>query len=180
MHEVLVNCLFKLAQETSVVIWTGRSAMTIAVDLGRKATKQTNKQIILEIAKLVWIQVHFKSSISRLLRFVRCTNVVRVFLKVHLIQNLRLAFMSGLATMIIVSVLFSLHSLVTAVSLWQAMHIHWYCNIYAVQIHQPITPSPFCFGVLYKVVVISHGWDIKVVLFSHTHAVLILKWFVNF
>ena len=27
----------------SVVRWTGRSAMTIAVDLGRKATKQTNK-----------------------------------------------------------------------------------------------------------------------------------------
>ena len=38
---LLVNCLFKLAQEKSVVRWTDRPAMTIAVDLGRKATKQT-------------------------------------------------------------------------------------------------------------------------------------------
>ena len=38
VHEVLVNCLFKLAQEKSVVRWTDRPAMTIAVDLGRKAT----------------------------------------------------------------------------------------------------------------------------------------------
>ena len=43
VHEVLVNCLFKHAQEKSVLMWTGRPAMTIAVDLGRKATKQTNK-----------------------------------------------------------------------------------------------------------------------------------------
>ena len=42
---LLVNCLFKLAQEKSVVRETDRPAMTIAVDLGRKATKQTNKQI---------------------------------------------------------------------------------------------------------------------------------------
>ena len=41
---LLVNCLFKLAQEKSVVSLTDRPAMTIAVDLGRKATK-TNKQI---------------------------------------------------------------------------------------------------------------------------------------
>ena len=41
MHEVLINCLFKLAQEN---VWLGELAMTIAVDLGRKATKQTNKQ----------------------------------------------------------------------------------------------------------------------------------------
>ena len=40
---LLVNCLFKLAQEIRVVRWTDRPAMTIAVDLGRKATKQTNK-----------------------------------------------------------------------------------------------------------------------------------------
>ena len=39
MLEVLVNCLFKLAQEESVVRLTNRPAMTIAVDLGRKATK---------------------------------------------------------------------------------------------------------------------------------------------
>ena len=44
MHEVLVNCLFKLAQE-SVVRLTGRPARTIAADLGRKATKQTNKTL---------------------------------------------------------------------------------------------------------------------------------------
>ena len=37
---LLVNCLFELAQEKSVVRWTDRPAMT--VDLGRKATKQTN------------------------------------------------------------------------------------------------------------------------------------------
>ena len=41
---LLVICLFKLAQEKSVIWWTDRPAMTIAVDLGRKATKQTNKQ----------------------------------------------------------------------------------------------------------------------------------------
>ena len=35
--------LFKLAQE-NVVRRTDRPAMTFAVDLGRKATKQTNKQ----------------------------------------------------------------------------------------------------------------------------------------
>ena len=41
VHEVLVNCFFKPAQEKSVFRWTDRPAMTIAVDLGRKATKQT-------------------------------------------------------------------------------------------------------------------------------------------
>ena len=47
MHEVhvLVNCLFKLAQEKKCgYVGTGCPAMTIAVDLGHKATKQTNKQ----------------------------------------------------------------------------------------------------------------------------------------
>ena len=43
---LLVNCLFKLAQEKSVGRWTDRPAMTIAVDLGRKATKQTNKSCL--------------------------------------------------------------------------------------------------------------------------------------
>ena len=45
VHEVLVNCLFKLAQE---IVWLVELilAMTIAVDLGRKATQQTNKQIV--------------------------------------------------------------------------------------------------------------------------------------
>ena len=32
VHEVLVNCLFKLPQEKSVVRWTDRPGMTIAVD----------------------------------------------------------------------------------------------------------------------------------------------------
>ena len=40
---LLVNCLFKLAQEISVVRLTDRPAMTIAVDLGRKATTQTKQ-----------------------------------------------------------------------------------------------------------------------------------------
>ena len=43
MHEVLVNRLFKLAQEKSVVMWTDRPAMTIAVGLGRKATTKKKK-----------------------------------------------------------------------------------------------------------------------------------------
>ena len=34
MHEVLVNCLFKLIQKKSVVRWTDRPAITIAIDLG--------------------------------------------------------------------------------------------------------------------------------------------------
>ena len=37
MQEVLVNCLFKLAKEK---VWLGE--LTIAVDLRRKATEQTN------------------------------------------------------------------------------------------------------------------------------------------
>ena len=44
VHEVLVNRLFKHAQEKNVVRWTDRPAMTLSVDLGRKATQQTNKQ----------------------------------------------------------------------------------------------------------------------------------------
>ena len=43
VHKLLVNRLLKPAQEKSVVKWTDRPAMTIAVDMGRKATK-TNKQ----------------------------------------------------------------------------------------------------------------------------------------
>ena len=39
----LAACLFKLAQEKSVVRLTDRPTMTIAVNLGNKATKQTNK-----------------------------------------------------------------------------------------------------------------------------------------
>ena len=43
VHKLLVNRLLKPAQEKSVVKWTDRPAMTIAVDMGRKATK-TNKR----------------------------------------------------------------------------------------------------------------------------------------
>ena len=35
VHKVLVNCLFKLVQEK---VWLGE--LTVAVDLGRKATKK--------------------------------------------------------------------------------------------------------------------------------------------
>ena len=38
VYKVLVNCTLKLAQKK---VWL--SELTIAVDLGRKATKQTNK-----------------------------------------------------------------------------------------------------------------------------------------
>ena len=55
VHEVLMNCLFKLAQEY-VVRWTDRPAMTIAVNLGRKATKQTNKQTNYTLIELLIIK----------------------------------------------------------------------------------------------------------------------------
>ena len=41
VHEVLLNCLSKLAQEKRVVRWTDRFDMTIAVDWDEKP--QTNK-----------------------------------------------------------------------------------------------------------------------------------------
>ena len=44
VHESLVNRLFKPAQEKSVVRLTDRPAMSIAVDLGRKATKTKTKK----------------------------------------------------------------------------------------------------------------------------------------
>ena len=47
MHKILVNCLFKLARGKSVVKKTDCPAMTIAVDLGRKTTKQTNELIFI-------------------------------------------------------------------------------------------------------------------------------------
>ena len=43
---LLVNCLFKLAQEKNVVRWTDRPAMTIAVDLGRKATNKSTSRYL--------------------------------------------------------------------------------------------------------------------------------------
>ena len=48
MHELLVNCLFKLALGKSVVRLTDRPAMTIAVDLGRKATKKDAQMLSLK------------------------------------------------------------------------------------------------------------------------------------
>ena len=41
MHELLVNRLFKTAQEKCG--WTDRPTMTVAVDLGRKAIKETKQ-----------------------------------------------------------------------------------------------------------------------------------------
>ena len=49
VHEVLVNRLFKLAQEKCVVRLIDRPAMTIAVDVGRKATKQMLLKIFFDI-----------------------------------------------------------------------------------------------------------------------------------
>ena len=43
VHKVLVNCLLKLNPRKNVVRWADRLTMTIAVDLGRKATKQTKQ-----------------------------------------------------------------------------------------------------------------------------------------
>ena len=51
---LLVNCLFKLTQEKSVVRLTDRPAMTIAVDLGRKATKTNKNQVILPKALILY------------------------------------------------------------------------------------------------------------------------------
>ena len=46
MHEVLVNRLFKLAQEKSVVMWNDPLIMTIAVDWDvKQQIKQTNKSL---------------------------------------------------------------------------------------------------------------------------------------
>ena len=53
MDEVLVNCLFKLAQEK---VWLGEHpTMTIAVDLGRKATKQTKNKTFMSLVIVVYI-----------------------------------------------------------------------------------------------------------------------------
>ena len=58
MHEVLVNCLFKLAQEK---VWLGEltPAMTIDVDLGRKATKPIQKEshIKLKISNFIFFKI---------------------------------------------------------------------------------------------------------------------------
>ena len=41
VHKVLVNCLVELAQEKTVVLWTDRPDMTIAV--GRDVKNQTKQ-----------------------------------------------------------------------------------------------------------------------------------------
>ena len=51
VHEVLVNHLFKLAEEKCVVRCTDCPAITIAVDLGHKVTKL--KAIKMLLAQLV-------------------------------------------------------------------------------------------------------------------------------
>ena len=51
VHKVLVNCLFKLAPEKSVVVRNDCPAVTIAVDLRRKATKQTKNESNLPMSK---------------------------------------------------------------------------------------------------------------------------------
>ena len=64
MHEVLVNCLFKLAPEN---LWLGE--LTVAVDLGRKATKQRNKissdmTVIFFFLKIYQIDILYQESIQ--------------------------------------------------------------------------------------------------------------------
>ena len=44
MHKLLVNRLLKPAQKKSVVKWTDRPAMTIAVDMDVKQQKQTKNK----------------------------------------------------------------------------------------------------------------------------------------
>ena len=55
VNEVLVNCLFKLAQEKSVVRWTDCPAMTIAVDWD---VKQQNKQTKYYLKQIVHTILH--------------------------------------------------------------------------------------------------------------------------
>ena len=58
VHEVLVNCLFKHAQEKSVVRWTDHPAMTLAVDLGHKATKKKKKTWGGKLSD-IWAEIKF-------------------------------------------------------------------------------------------------------------------------
>ena len=45
-HDVLINRLFKLAQEKSVVMWTDRPEMTLAVDWDvNQQTNQNNRKV---------------------------------------------------------------------------------------------------------------------------------------
>ena len=65
VHELLFNRLFKACPGKSVVRWTDRPAMTIAVDLGRKANKQTNKQTSFITSEPV---LHFRQVVYELPR----------------------------------------------------------------------------------------------------------------
>ena len=65
----MVNHLFKLAKGKSVVMLTDSPPMTIDADLGRKATKQTNKVIcdscnVLIFVKLIKMEFKHESSLK--------------------------------------------------------------------------------------------------------------------
>ena len=83
VHEVLVNCLFKLAQEKSVVRWTDHPAMTIAVDLGCKPAKQTNKQMIWIWTNFLKILTWKKSAVDK--NAFKITQDAKSYLKILLV-----------------------------------------------------------------------------------------------
>ena len=64
VHEVLVNCLLKLAQEKSVLRWTDRPAMTIAVNLGGKATKQTEMNFRCLVVSSLMLDIDYQTFVS--------------------------------------------------------------------------------------------------------------------
>ena len=67
VHKVLVNRLFKLAQEKSVVRRTDRPTMIIAVDLGRKATKkQLNTCTVQSLYNAIFGSIGMERVISEL------------------------------------------------------------------------------------------------------------------
>ena len=83
---LLVNCLFKLAEEKSLVRWTDRPVMTIAVDLGRKATKQTNKQTNTVIIGNWWLgftAVHILKQFCRLIQYLRLSFLTSTVIMKH-------------------------------------------------------------------------------------------------
>ena len=70
MHKLLVNRLLKPAQEKSV---TDRPAMTIAVDMGRKATKQTNHGGVGSSYELIQ-KIKMENSIRHVWVNIKCEN----------------------------------------------------------------------------------------------------------
>ena len=63
MHKLLVNRLLKPAKEKSVVKWTDRPAMTIAVDMGRKATKTNKQKLTFEIESWEFLRYRYSPDI---------------------------------------------------------------------------------------------------------------------